>query len=94
MRRNLGRWARRAVRSLPFKHSRNSGKCQGAGKEFTNVTRGNRMTEQDCIDIGGHCFKSEDIILTTNPPQYPETCIHCGKRRIGTTQDPMSYTDA
>lgn len=34
------------------------------------------------------------MVLTSNPPQYPEKCKHCGKGRIGTPQESMRYRDA
>ncbi len=46
---------------------------------------------EDCEDQGGHCFRSTDITLTSNPPQYPEYCRHCGATRVGMQQPPMSY---
>lgn len=52
------------------------------------------LTEDECVKHGGHCFESTGEVLTSDPPQYPETCKHCGKRRIGTPRSPMEYRDA
>lgn len=52
------------------------------------------LTEDECVAAGGHCFESTGEVLTSNPPQYPEACKHCGKRRIGTPRSPMEYRDA
>lgn len=46
-----------------------------------------------CEKIGGHCWNSSQIVLMSNPPQYPEHCRHCGATRKGTPQESMSYTD-
>lgn len=50
-----------------------------------------KITEEKCIEMGGHCFKSTGIVLTSIPPQYPEICKHCGKKRIGVPQKSMTY---
>lgn len=51
------------------------------------------ITPEQCAAQGGHCFVSEDQVLMSSPPQYPERCRHCGKRRIGVPQEPMRYFD-
>lgn len=33
-----------------------------------------------------HCWHSDGIVLTSNPPQHPETCCNCGDRRILTSR--------
>lgn len=48
---------------------------------------------EDCEEQGGHCFAPTGMVLTSNPPQYPEVCKHCGATRTGMEQDLMSYTD-
>jgi len=30
----------------------------------------------------GHCWHDEPYILTSNPPQQPQKCCHCGESRI------------
>ncbi len=52
-----------------------------------------KPTEKKCIEMGGHCFESTGVVLTSNPPQYPERCKHCGKSRIGIPQDSMKYIE-
>lgn len=49
------------------------------------------VTEKECLEFGGHCFESTGEILTSNPPQYPEVCKHCNKRRVGILQELMKY---
>lgn len=70
---------------------------KGTNNVVTSVIRGGRkpptLTEDECVAVGGHCFESDGITLTSNPPQYPETCKHCGKRRIATPRHPMEYRD-
>ena len=50
--------------------------------------------EEQCVRRGGHCFERTGFVLTSNPPQYPETCKHCGKRRTATPREPFEYRDA
>lgn len=52
------------------------------------------MTEEECTDNGGHCFDATGEMLPTDPPQYPEVCKHCAKRRVGIPQPSMIYEDA
>ncbi len=28
-----------------------------------------------------HCWHDNGTLLTSNPPQVPQTCCHCGERR-------------
>lgn len=49
------------------------------------------MNEQECTDTGGHCFEQTNIIYPTYPPQYPEECKHCGKRRVATRNPEWHY---
>lgn len=49
------------------------------------------LTERQCVEFGGHCYQSTGQVLTSNPPQFPEVCKHCNKRRIGVQQEPMRY---
>lgn len=52
------------------------------------------LTEDECVANGGHCFDATGQVIDGTPPQYPEACRHCCKRRIGTPQAAMSYVDA
>ncbi|KKK51188.1 hypothetical protein LCGC14_3117470, partial [marine sediment metagenome] len=36
---------------------------------------------EDCEKMSGHCFERTAATLTSNPPQYPEYCKHCGATR-------------
>lgn len=49
-----------------------------------------KVLDQVCAEKG-HVWESVGYVLTSNPPQYPEKCKICDKRRIGTPQEPMSY---
>jgi len=51
------------------------------------------VTEEECVRNGGHCFERENIVLTSYPPQYPETCRHCGKKRVAIPRVPWEYRD-
>lgn len=47
--------------------------------------------EQQCVLNGGHCFVDGDVMLPSMPPQYPQRCKHCGKKRIATPREPYEY---
>ena len=51
------------------------------------------LTEQECIDCGGHCYERTGVMLASSPPQYPEKCKHCGKGRLAIPQEPFTYRD-
>lgn len=51
------------------------------------------MTEDECLAIGGHCWKEDDELLMTYPPKIRRRCKHCGKRQIGTAQPSMNWRD-
>ena len=52
-----------------------------------------QLTEEECVRNGGHCYVRSNVVLTSNPPQYPEKCRHCGKKRIAMRQEPYTYRD-
>lgn len=52
-----------------------------------------KISEEQCVQMGGHCYVKENYTLTSNPPQYDRTCKHCGKRQRGTSQPDMSWRD-
>ena len=67
-----------------------------AGKSVSSVIISDfmnrkKITEKQCIEMGGHCFESTNQVLTSNPPQFPEICKHCYKKRIGQEQPRMKY---
>ncbi len=51
------------------------------------------FTSKQCEEIGGHCWRRSDVVLTSNPPQYPEWCKHCGATRVGTEQERYRYSE-
>lgn len=48
------------------------------------------LLKQVCAEKG-HSWQSDGRILTSNPPQYPETCKICGAHRVGVPNEPLSY---
>lgn len=52
------------------------------------------LTEEECEDIGGHCYEAEPKILLSYPPQQKRTCKHCGHTQIGQKQDRIDWRDA
>ena len=51
------------------------------------------MTEEDCVRHGGHCFERTGAALMSSPPQYPEVCKHCRKRRVAIPQESFRYRE-
>ena len=52
-----------------------------------------KISEEECLQIGGHCYEDSNIVLTSNPPKYIRRCKHCGKQQIGTPRDSMDWND-
>jgi hypothetical protein len=51
-----------------------------------------KLTEQECIEIGGHCYEIQNTVLTSNPPTYIRVCKHCGKTQHGHPQDDINWS--
>lgn len=51
------------------------------------------LTSEECEKIGGHCWRDSDVTLTSNPPQYPQWCRHCGATRVRIPQEPYTYSE-
>ena len=49
------------------------------------------LIAKQCLRIGGHCFRTEDIVIDTNPPIYHRFCIHCGFREEGHPQPGIQW---
>lgn len=45
-----------------------------------------KMTEEECIEMGGHCFEVQNYHLTIDPPLSVRICKHCGKTEYGHSQ--------
>ena len=52
-----------------------------------------RMTEEECEAMGGHCWVGDPNILLSNPPTYIRSCKHCGKVQYGKPQDAIDWRD-
>ena len=50
-------------------------------------------SEEECVLRGGHCFVDGDVMNLSNPPQIPQRCKHCGKRRVKVAREPWEYRD-
>ncbi len=50
-----------------------------------------KMTEKECLEMGGHCYEMLDILLMSNPPQSVRKCKHCGKTQHGVPQESMRW---
>ena len=51
------------------------------------------LTEEECLRIGGHCYKVSDYVVDTLPPIYHRVCKHCGHIQHGVEQPKMKWTD-
>ena len=51
------------------------------------------LTEEECLKIGGHCYKRSNLVIDTLPPVYTRYCIHCGHTQRGQTQDSIGWYD-
>jgi len=40
-----------------------------------------KLTKEECLKIGGHCYEIDDQVICTNPPIYHRVCKHCGHRQ-------------
>lgn len=58
----------------------------GAPKSFA-------VKSSECEALGGHCWVPSNVTLTSNPPQYPEYCKHCGATRVGMEQERYRYSE-
>ena len=50
-----------------------------------------KMSQDECREKVGHKWESTGMVLTSNPPQYPEICSVCGAKRTGHPQPPLMY---
>ena len=50
-----------------------------------------KLTEEECLEIGGHCYEFEPYVLASDPPISVRTCKHCGKRQHGREQPSIRW---
>jgi hypothetical protein len=53
---------------------------------------GYKLTEEECLDIDGHCYGEETITEWTEHRHY-RTCKHCGHRQAGREQPRIVWQD-
>lgn len=51
------------------------------------------LTEEKCLEIGGHCWIESNVTFPGCPAQYTRYCKHCGKRQRGVNQKPIRWED-
>ena len=51
---------------------------------------GKKMTEEDCLAMGGHCYV-EIKMLMSDPPISVRACKHCGKVQHGRHQPSIRW---
>lgn len=52
-----------------------------------------KLSQEECVTNGGHCYEWAGFSYPTYPRQYPEFCKHCGKKRIAIPQDNYRYVE-
>ena len=52
-----------------------------------------KLTEKECLEMGGHCWETLPEVLMSNPPQYQRRCKHCGKTQIGHARESFEWRD-
>jgi len=52
-----------------------------------------KLTEEECLKIGGHCWVVDNYVVLTNPPIYHRRCKHCGKVQEGHSQPRVRWAD-
>lgn len=52
-----------------------------------------KISKEECLKIGGHCYEYENIVINTNPPIYHRICKHCGWVQEGMTQPNINWFD-
>lgn len=50
-----------------------------------------KLTEEECLLMGGHCYVKSDVVIDTFPETYHRTCKHCGKTQHGREQPSMRW---
>lgn len=60
---------------------------------MTKVAGEFKLTEEQCLEIGGHCWNQSDIVIDTYPSTYHRYCVHCGKSQHGQAQGSMKWVD-
>lgn len=50
-----------------------------------------KLTEKECLAIGGHCFETAGYQMATDPPISVRVCKHCGKTQHGRPQESMRW---
>lgn len=55
-------------------------RCETCGEEGCSWTRGGQERALNRVaPCVVHCYHDTGYVLTSNPPQYPQRCCHCGQ---------------
>ena len=60
----------------------------GAGEKMSIsrlVKEGYKLTKEECLKIGGHCYEQGSCAISAYPPIYHRICKHCGHRQESVT---------
>ncbi len=52
-----------------------------------------KITKEECLELGGHCFEEDDIVIDIIPPIYHRRCKHCGWVQTGSSQPSINWHD-
>lgn len=52
-----------------------------------------RLTESECLEIGGHCWEMSQLVFAVLPPAYRRICKHCGKVQEGSPREQFDWSD-
>jgi len=50
-----------------------------------------KLTEEECLKIGGHCYEVSNFVVDTFPETYHRTCKHCGHTQHGRKQPSIRW---
>lgn len=57
------------------------------------MTKNKIITEEECLELGGHCYVNDNFTYPCNPPMSSRTCKHCGNSQYSIQQPSMRWVD-
>lgn len=51
------------------------------------------LSEEECEEIGGHCYDRSPVVKTSDPPVHTRICRHCGHTQKGRKQPSVNWHD-
>lgn len=65
---------------------------KAVGAAMTKLAGDYPLTQEKCLEAGGHCYKDMDSAFTGR--QHYRVCKHCGNYQRGTEQERIRWEDA